>query len=238
MQGSQSLLLGAICLSAAVYTLNSWQEGGRTYKLSEPRPRPLPRRSLKTYVHNRKRDIDFGCITQDGWFSAAPDDLAVPRSIRTNNLGAINRSRSGWETIRTAFIGYSIPDDSGNVTTIWQTPEHGVAAWYYLLSDRYGYGHEGALTIRTLAPQYAGSNDPARTQPYIRGWVRWSEGAFTPDTQIHMNNMHQMTILARAMAGHEASQVTPVRRSQIIYGIELERRERLTPDAMGANPSS
>ena len=43
------------------------------------------RTTLVRSVFNRKRKVEFGTLSPDGWFSAAPDDTDVNRAIRTNN---------------------------------------------------------------------------------------------------------------------------------------------------------
>src|SRR5262245_45962999 len=69
-----------------------------------------------------------GCLVPGGAFRADPMDLSCPRSIRTNNPGALNFS--DWQTSRPGFIGKTQPDGSANhnVTTIYRTPEHGIAS--------------------------------------------------------------------------------------------------------------
>ena len=96
--------------------------------------------------------------------------MSVKRSIRTNNPGALNISN--WQKTFPGYAGKTPPDGAGNVTTIYVTPEHGVAAWYHLLTDRYGYGEDGSFVLLKLARKYAGvnSDDAPAVKSYIKGW--------------------------------------------------------------------
>src|SRR5262245_12590965 len=63
-----------------------------------------------------------------GYYSSTPmDKSSGPVAIRMNNPGAINGA--AWER---AYPGYvsEVETTPGNRSTIFETPEHGVAAWY------------------------------------------------------------------------------------------------------------
>ena len=64
----------------------------------------------------------YGSLVPGGFFSADPEDMHVPRSVRTNNPGALNIS--AWQKERRGFVGVTPPDSAGNKTTIYRTPEH------------------------------------------------------------------------------------------------------------------
>src|SRR4029079_11444325 len=71
-------------------------------------------------------------------------------------------------------------------TAIYRTPEQGIAAWYFLLFDRYGFGKTGQFDLASLARKYAGQNaSPAEVKAYTGGWSKWSNGALQLDTVIH-----------------------------------------------------
>ena len=166
----------------------------------------------------------FGALVAGGFFSADPTDHGVHRakSIRTNNPGALNIS--SWQPARKGFVGTTQPDQDGNATTIYRTPEHGVASWFHLLSDRYGFGAAGSFAIRTLARRYAGSRPaPGKVEEYVIAWVRLSEGALTSSTVIDITSDPAMLRLAKAMFHHEAGESTPVHDDQILFGIQRER---------------
>jgi D-alanyl-D-alanine carboxypeptidase len=181
------------------------------------------RTTLVRSVFNRKRKVEFGTLSPDGWFSAAPDDTDVNRAIRTNNPGALNIS--AWQHLRTGYVGQTSPDSAGNITTIYQTPEHGIAAWYFLLFDRYGFGSIGYFDLVSLAQKYAGRDaTAAEIKAYTDGWAKWSGGALQPTTVIHFSNDNELLALAKAEFAHEAAAVSPLGDDQIIAGFALERR--------------
>jgi hypothetical protein len=167
--------------------------------------------------------VVFGALVPGGFFSSDPGDLSVPRSIRTNNPGAMNIS--SWQRVRKGYVGVTPPDNSPdkNVTTIYRTPEHGVAAWYHLLSQIYGFGAMSTFTVTDLAQKYAGSSSGAAIAAYTSGWMRWSNFALNPATAISINDNSQMLVLARALFSHEAGRHTPVHDAQIVFAIQNER---------------
>jgi D-alanyl-D-alanine carboxypeptidase len=173
-------------------------------------------------VYNRKRKVWFGTLIDGGWFSAAPDDGSVNRAIRTNNPGALNIS--AWQRTRMGYVGQTRPDGAGNMTTIYQTPECGVAAWFFLLCDRYGFCVSGNFDLMSLAKKYAGPNaTPTEARAYTDGWRKWSNGALRPDTVIHLDSNEEMLLLAKAEFAHEASSPSPVSEKQILKGFSIER---------------
>ena len=163
----------------------------------------------------------FRALVPGGFFSAEPMNLAVPRSIRTNNPGALDFT--SWQAARPGFFGKTQPDASpdANVTTIYRTPEHGVASWFHLLSEVYGFGAAGSFGIRALAGKYAG--DPAKIDNLVAAWVQLSGGALTPTSVIDIAEDTAMLQLAKAMFFNEAGKPTPVRDDQILFGIQNER---------------
>jgi hypothetical protein len=165
----------------------------------------------------------FGSLVSGGFFSAEPMDLSVTRSIRTNNPGALNFS--DWQSSRPGFVGKTQPDGSvnHNVTTIYRTPEHGIASWFHLLSVKYGFGAAGSFSIETLAQRYAGSASGPAVDGYINSWVRLSGGTFNPASVINISNNNALLDLAKAMFHNEAGTRTPVHDDQILFAIQNER---------------
>lgn len=166
---------------------------------------------------------DYRTLTKGGFFSADPWDLRVRRAIRTNNPGALNIT--DWQRKRPGFVGQTQPDQARNKTTIYVTPEHGIAAWHYLLHNRYGYGKAGGFGIAALACRYAGVADPqsAAVRSYLSGWKRWSGGILEPDTRVSFDDDKLLLDLARGMFGHEAGQASPIKDEQIVEALRLER---------------
>jgi hypothetical protein len=171
---------------------------------------------------NQQFNVTFGALVPGGFFSADPVNLNVRRSIRTNNPGALNFST--WQEKRLGYVGVTQPDNSPNrnVTTIYRTPEHGVAAWYYLISHLYNFSG-GSFSLDDLARRYAGGNDPAAIRDYIVGWTRWLDPSFPVSGRISVGDTTTMATLGKAMFSHEAAKATPVHDDQILFGIENEK---------------
>ena len=174
-------------------------------------------------VYNKARKVRFGTLVNDGWFSATPDDTDIARAIRTNNPGALNIS--AWQRSRPGFVGQTPAEAAGNITAIYLTPEQGIAAWYFLLSNRYGFGKTGQFDLVSLARKYAGQNaTSAEVKAYTDGWSKWSNGALQPDTVIHFALDEELLDFAKAEFAHEAGAVSPLHDDQILYGFALERQ--------------
>lgn len=182
-----------------------------------------PADGLATSVYNKRRKVRFGTLVKNGWFSATPDDSDIGRAIRTNNPGALNIST--WQRSRPGFVGQTPADTAGNVTSIYQTPEQGIAAWYFLLFNRYGFGKAGQFDLASLARKYAGQNaSPAEVRAYTDGWSKWSNGILQPDTVVHFAIDEELLEFAKAEFAHEAGAVSPLHDDQILYGFALERQ--------------
>lgn len=171
-------------------------------------------------VWNRAFSVAFDSLLTNGWFSAAPNDISVNRAIRTNNPGALNISK--WQKSRPGYIGITPADGSGNRTTIYRTPEHGVGAWYHLLAIVYGFGRSGHFTLAELAVAYAGGDEKA-AKVYLDGWGRWSGGTLKEDAVVHLKDSNEVLKLAKAMFAHEAAQRSPLHDDQITWAIDQER---------------
>jgi hypothetical protein len=177
---------------------------------------------------NAKYGVTFCSLVPGGFYSGDPDDLRVHRSVRTNNPGALNFT--SWQKTRAGYVGVTQPDDSPdhNVTTIYRSPEYGVAAWYHLLAVRYGFPN-GMFTTRDLAVRYAGgAGNAAAVQSYIDGWNRWMHPPPEATAQISVKDQSAMQSLGKAMFSHEAGAATPLHDEQIAFGIEREIAGTLT----------
>ena len=166
-------------------------------------------------------DVQFASLVPKGFYSDNPNDHSVPRAIRTNNPGALNIS--SWQKTRPGFVGVTEPDQSGNRTTIYRTPEHGVAAWFHLLGVIYGLGSKPNFRIGELAQRYAGMDSGAEVDAYITGWSGHSHGTIAAQTDISLADDTQALNLARAMFWHEAGKDTPLHNDQITYSVIHER---------------
>ena len=177
---------------------------------------------------NAKYGVTFCSLVPGGYYCDDPDDLRIHRSVRTNNPGALNFS--SWQKARPGYVAVTQPDNSPdhNVTTIYRSPEHGVAAWYHLLAVRYGFPN-GMFTMRDLAVRYAGgAGNAAAVQRYLEGWSRWMHPAPEATAQISVKDQSAMQSLGKAMFSHEAGATTPLHDDQIAFGIEREMAGTLT----------
>lgn len=178
----------------------------------------VPPGDVATVPEGAHAGIRFGSFVQDGFYSADPSDVRVPRSIRTNNPGALNAA--DWQTTRPGYVGVTPPDTSSarNVTTTFRTPEHGVAAWYHLLKNVYGLDH---VTLADLARHYAGPHaSDEDVEAYVAGWLRWARGSVGRDESLGISDIPKVIELAKAMFAHEAGRPTPLLEEQIKYGID------------------
>lgn len=177
-------------------------------------------------VYNPKYGVVFDSLVPGGYFSPDPDDLSVDRSVRTNNAGAINISN--WQKKRRGFVGETFADKHGNRTAIYRTPEHGVAAWYHLITRKYGFTD---FTLEEMARRYAGTSKPGPVNAYVNGWIAGSGGALDASSRIDVVDNGQMLTFAKAMFAHErrGGAATPLSDVQILFGINAEKNNNL-PD--------
>lgn len=163
------------------------------------------------------------------YFSADPFDLAVKRSIRTNNPGALNITN--WQRRFPGYANVTQPDNQGNVTTIYWTPEHGIAAWHHLMTDRYGWGASGKFSLETLAKRYAGIDDSNHkaVKSYLAGWRRRSGNVLSGQSILSLDVDGEMITLGKAMFGHECAGTSPIESEQIVMALDLKRRGNLPP---------
>lgn len=176
---------------------------------------------------NAKYNVRFDTLTPGGFYSYDPDDISVRRSERTNNPGALNIS--DWQKSMPGYVGISIADAHNNRTTIYRTPEHGIAAWYHLLTNRYRYGENGTIVLSTLARKYAGADSD--TDPdvltYLAGWKRYSGGKLEPGSRIQLSNNDDVVMLAHAMFSHELGRQTKIKDEQVATAVRLKRAGQL-----------
>lgn len=178
-------------------------------------------------VYNDAYEVTFESLTPGGFFSSDPDDTNQKRSIRTNNPGALNIS--SWQKDFPGYVGETFADNAGNKTSIYRTPEHGIAAWYHLLTNRYRYGENGTLRLATLARRYAGVDDEnhAAVRTYLAGWDRFSSNDLDAETRINLGDESETLILAKAMFGHEIGAESPISDEQIRTALQLKRSDQL-----------
>jgi hypothetical protein len=179
-------------------------------------------------VLNPSFNAFFTALVPGGFFSSDPNASGVPRSIRTNNPGALNIST--WQKSRPGFVSVTADDGKGNVTSIYCAPEYGVASWYHLLAQVYGFAAAGSFTIEQLAGKYAGGGAAQSTvDNYVNVWCSVADPKLTASSVIQFSDDNAMLNLARAMYRNEAGRPTPLSESQILFGIQNERNNSLPP---------
>lgn len=166
---------------------------------------------------------NYRSLVAGGFFSSDPLNTNVKRSIRTNNPGALNNTK--WQERFAGYVGKTFADAAGNVTAIYVTPEHGIAAWYHLFTKVYGWKETGSFTIGKLAMKYAGVPDieSAAVKSYLRGWKRWSGDILLAETVISLASDADLLVLAKAMFSHEIGGATPILPAQVTKALELKR---------------
>lgn len=142
-------------------------------------------------------------------------DRSIPRSIRTNNPGAMNFKK--WQSDFPGFVGTTKDDGEGNVTSAWETPEHGVAAWEHLIDGVYGAGGR-PMTVSQIADRYAGGDG----SKYVAAWTK--SGELSPDTVIDPENNEQMLALAKGTFGFESGQAQHLSDEQILAGLNMDQQ--------------
>ena len=170
-------------------------------------------------LDNTRHVTRFYSRVRGGYYSNNPNANGISKSVRTNNPGALNYSN--WQKRIRDFAGTMPADNQGNRTTIFATPESGVAAWLHLIKHRYKFGHSGELKILELARRYAGGHEVSErlVDNYIRGWSRWSKGYFKEPSRVRFDDSRRLLLLARAMFAHEAGHASPLSDRQILFGI-------------------
>lgn len=171
--------------------------------------------------------IAFGPLVPGGSFSSTPNDHSIARAIRTNNPGALNIST--WQRDRKGFAGVTESDGSSNQnhTTIYRTPEHGVAAWFHLLNVIYGLGSRASFSLLDLAQRYSDQSSGSMVDGYVKGWSSASGGTIKPSTDLDLRVDTQALQLGRAMFFHEIGKASPLEDDQIAFGITHERNGTL-----------
>ena len=144
-----------------------------------------------------------------GFFSSTPMDKSTgPVTIRMNNPGAINGAP--WEKTYPGFVD-TIVTTAGNASTIFETPEYGVGAWWELMRK---YRSAGAITVGGIINRYGGGQDYSA---YVQT-VSKNTG-YTQDTVIDLNDDQQVLKFGKAMFRYEAGKALPWSDDQILCGI-------------------
>lgn len=176
-----------------------------------PQTGPVPNIAPATFD-----GVQFSSLVNDGIFSSDPNDTSVPRPVRANNPGAL--LAAAWNRARPGFVG-TLSDGSGVATAVYRTPEHGIASWYYLVKDRYGFAAGKRSSIADLVQRYSGGDK--HYEQVLRKFLPAQIVDF--DT----GNDQEMLVVARAFFAVELGRPVPWRDEQILFAIKAEKTQSL-----------
>lgn len=167
-----------------------------------------------------------------GPFSSDPSDTSVNTSIRSNNPGAVNGA--DWEKAMPGYVGdvitsYSVIDGKrvANRTTIFESPEQGVAVWWELMR-RYRDLYQ-KKTIRDIIKRYGGGQDYNEYEQFVV-----KKMGVGPTFVIDLADDDHLLPFAKAMFRYEAGQDIPWTDKQILYGFNLARKKNSAKAVGGA----
>jgi hypothetical protein len=180
---------------------------------------------------NEEYEVWFESLT-GGPYSSNPGGPEEP-PIRTNNPAWL--TDAPWHASRPGYVGVRPQEqtDPKTGTVIYRTPEHGIAAWYYLLADHLEFEKQGGfVSVKVLAYEYDRGNwaGSATTGDYLNGWKkRLPEPG---KDSYSLSDDKEMLILAKAMFGHERDgddQWTKAQEAQILFAIQRQRAGTMPP---------
>ena len=116
------------------------------------------------------------------------------------------------------YVGSTLPGPDGNKTAVYETPEHGIAAWGFLLRKIYFNGKKGKVTVGEIVDKYRGTN--SRT-PYIDGYKKFSDGRFGEDYEVDLYDNAELGRLAIASYSHEFGFWYPLTDEQLMAGFAI-----------------
>lgn len=142
---------------------------------------------------------------------------------RTNNPGALNNKR--WQERLPGWLGVTKDDGSGNVTSVWRTPEDGVAAFVHLLTSRYSLGDK--TTLSEIAMRYSGLTwSPDREYSkklysnYMRAWLSYID--FGWHEVFSSSDPDNIAKVAYGIFRHESGKAMHVDRKVILRAAQRE----------------
>jgi D-alanyl-D-alanine carboxypeptidase len=157
------------------------------------------------------------------FFSSQPDadynssNTLTRRALRTNNPGAINISKWQRDGMQ-GYVGSTLPGPDGNKTAVYETPEHGIAAWGFLLRKIYFNGKKDKVTVGEIVDKYRGTNSRA---PYVDGYKTFSDGRFGEDYEVDLYDNAELARLAIASYSHEFGFWYPLTDEQLMAGFAI-----------------
>lgn len=157
---------------------------------------------------------NYRSLVPGGYFSDTPfvSSKVLPTSIRSNNPGAINGAK--WERDYPGYVT-EVETTPGNRTTIFETPEQGVAAWWNLLRI---YRRGGDKTVRQIITHYGGGQDYS---DYLNFVVKRT--GLPASKEVRLDDDDTLLVFGKAMFRYEAGKPIPWSDEQILYGLKLGR---------------
>jgi hypothetical protein len=178
---------------------------------------------------------NYRSLVAGGYYSdgRAQDEKGhkVPVSVRSNNPGAINGA--AWERSYPGYVTDYLYDGHNN-TTIFETPEHGTAAWFELMRKYRAMGH---TTLGDIIWTYGGGQ--ANYHAYAGTVSSWT--GLPPNYTIQLDGSDDENLLkfAKAMFRYESGLwPLPWSDEQIRYGIAMGRNGGREPAKAPSAPSA
>lgn len=168
------------------------------------------------------------------------DGTTGPVAFRANNPGAINGA--AWERNMPGYVG-EMTYDGRNNTTVFETPEQGVAVWIELLRR---YRARGKSTVESIITMYGGGQANYPTE-YLGTVLQWTGLLRSTDIQTEGGDDVTLLKFAKAMfayeSGYHPPRPLPWSDAQIVYGFKLARRQNdpsapVTPSKPVSTPPS
>lgn len=157
----------------------------------------------------------YRSLVPGGFYSPDPNDKKVPVSIRFNNPGAVNGA--SWERTYPGYCG-EIETTPGNRSTIFETPEQGIAVYWDLLRR---YRASGVTTVGGIINRYGGGQDYSA---YVKQVMTWT--GLTPETEIKLYGDDALLLnFAKGMFRYECGRIPPWKDEQIIFGFGYGRTQ-------------
>ena len=162
---------------------------------------------------------NYRSLVPGGFFSSTPYDRSMRASVRCNNPGAINGAF--WETHYPGFVD-TVETTPGNKTTIFETPEYGIAVWWELLRR---YRAQGHTTVGQIINTYGGGQDYTNYINFVT-----DRTGFASTLEIGLGDDNALLQFGKAMFRYEAGEPIPWSDAQILYGVKLGRADGLIED--------
>lgn len=141
--------------------------------------------------------------------------MPAPVSIRMNNPGALNVAP--WVKAYPGYVSNKVTT-AGNATVAFETPTHGVAAWWELLRR---YRALGAITLTDVIYRYCGKGREREAAEYLTYVTTRTKLPGAVDVPLYDDR--RLLAVARAFFRYEAGVESPLSDDQIVEGFRWGR---------------